>query len=189
MKINILKSTIIILALSMVSFTTLTKKEVNVKESNITWKGHKVTGSHEGTISLASGSLEFEGATLVGGAFQIDMTSITNTDMQGEYSDKLVGHLKSDDFFGVAKFPSANLKFTKVKASDSGSYNVTGDLTVKGQTHPIAFTLTINGNSASTSLKVDRTKYGVKYGSASFFDNLKDKAIYDEFDLDVALKF
>ena len=190
MKKNHLTSAIIIvLALSFASFTTLIKKEIKVKESTITWKGHKVTGSHEGTINLTDGTLVFEDDQLTGGNFIIDMTSITVTDLKaGRGKEKLEGHLKSDDFFGIENHKSANFTITKVNGKD-GNYKVSGDLTIKGETHPSTFDMIISDDTAKATLKVDRTKYGIRYGSASFFDNLKDKAIYDEFDLDVVLKF
>ena len=72
---------------------------------------------------------------------------------------------------------------------NGGSYAVVGDMTIKGITNKVSFDLALTENSATTSLKIDRTKYGIKYGSASFFDGIKDKAIYDEFDLAVKLKF
>lgn len=165
------------------------KKEVKTSESKIVWKGYKVTGSHEGTIILKSGSLSFNEDKLIGGEFVMDMTSLNVTDLEGEYKGKLEGHLKSDDFFGIENYPSASLVFTDVKATGKNSYSVTGDLTIKGKSNPITFSISIYGNKATASLKVDRTKYDVKYGSASFFDGLKDKAIYDEFDLVTDLQF
>ncbi|MDO6759246.1 YceI family protein [Tamlana sp. 2_MG-2023] len=173
------------------SFTTIggEKKAVKTEESTVVWKGYKVTGSHEGTIAIKSGTLEFDKDKLVGGEFVIDMTTISSTDLEGEYKGKLDGHLKSDDFFGVEKFPTSKLVFKKVKASGKNAYNVTGDLTVKGKTHAIDFTISIYGSKATASLKIDRTKYDIRYGSASFFDDLADKAIYDEFDIVADLEF
>jgi len=190
MKKNILKPAfIVVLALSFASFTTLLNKEIKVKESTITWKGHKVTGSHEGTINLSEGALYFEDDVLTGGNFAIDMTSISVTDLEaGKGKEKLEGHLKSDDFFGTSNYKTATLTITDVEGTD-GKYTVTGDLMIKGKTHPTTFNMMVNDDSATANLKVDRTKYDIKYGSASFFDGLKDKAIYDEFDLNVALKF
>ena len=178
-------------ALVSASFTTIEKetKEIKTDKSKVVWKGYKVTGSHEGTIEIQSGNLVFEEDKLVGGEFVIDMTTISATDLQGEYKGKLDGHLKSDDFFGVANHPTASLVFKEVTASGKNGYSVTGDLTIKGKTHPITFIISIYGNKATASLKVDRTKYDVKYGSTSFFDGLKDKAIYDEFDLVSDLEF
>ena len=171
------------------SFTALNEKTVNVEESTITWLGKKVTGQHQGTIALKSGMLKFDENTLVGGNFVIDMTSIANTDLQGGGKAKLEGHLKSNDFFGVEKHPTATLQITKAEKQSGNTYAVTGSLSIKGITNPIAFNMDVNENTATAAVKVDRTKYDIKYGSASFFDGLKDKAIYDDFDLNVTLKF
>jgi polyisoprenoid-binding protein YceI len=183
--------TLFTLVFAALSFTTIeeTKKEVNVNDSTITWKGYSLTGSHEGTIALKSGHLNFEDNTLTGGTFTIDMTSINVTDIQGDYKAKLEGHLNSDDFFGTANYPTASLVFTKVDATANNTYQITGDITIKGQTESITFTMTVNPNKANAALKLDRTKFGVKYASASFFEGLKDKAINDEFDLVANLKF
>lgn len=180
-----------LIALTTLSFTTIIKdvKEVNTKESKVVWKGYKVTGSHEGTVNLQSGTLNFEDDKLVGGEFTIDMTSIAVTDLSGDYQKKLEGHLKSDDFFGVKNHPTSTLVFTKVKSKGKNSYEVTADLTIKNKTNPVTFEISVYGKKATASLKVDRAEYDVKYGSTSFFDGLKDKAIYDEFDLVVDLVF
>lgn len=162
-------------------------KEVKTSESTVTWKGYKVGGSHTGTIALKSGSLQFDGEKLVGGEFVVDMTSISVSDLEGDYKGKLDGHLASDDFFGVANHPTAKLVFTKVKATGKNSYAVTGDLTVKGTTKPVSFDVSVYGDKATATLKVDRTKYDVKYGSG-IIGTAKDKLIYDEFDLVVDLQ-
>ncbi len=164
-------------------------KPVKTTESTVTWKGYKVTGSHYGTINLKSGSLSFDGEKLVGGEFVVDMSSLISTDLQGEYKGKLEGHLKSDDFFGVAKHPTSTLVFTDVKANGKNSYEVTGDLTIKGITKAVTFDVSVYGSKATATMKVDRSEYDVPYGSGSFFDNLGDKTIYDEFDLVVDLQF
>jgi polyisoprenoid-binding protein YceI len=180
-----------LVVLFTVSFTTINneKREVKTDSSKVIWKGYKVTGSHEGTIAIESGSLIFNEDKLTGGEFVINMTTINSTDLEGEYKGKLDGHLKSEDFFGVLNHPTATLVFNDVTTSGKNSYNVTGDLTIKGITNPIAFTISVYGNKATVSLKVDRTKYDVRYGSTSFFDGLKDKAIYDDFDLVADLEF
>ncbi|RED45973.1 YceI family protein [Seonamhaeicola aphaedonensis] len=165
------------------------KKEIKVESSKVIWKGYKVTGSHQGTINLKSGVLTFEDDKLVGGEFVMDMTSINTTDLEGNWKDKLDGHLKSDDFFGVATYPEATLVFTNVEVSGKNAYKVVGDLTIKGKTNPVEFTISIYGSKATANLKIDRSKYDVRYGSSSFFDNLQDKVIYDEFDLITDLEF
>lgn len=183
--------TIAVLALITFSFATLEeiKKDVNIADSKVVWKGYKVTGSHDGEILLKSGHLVFNKNQLKGGSFVIDMSSIIVTDLQGEYKQKLEGHLKSNDFFGVEKYPTASLDITNVSPKDNNTYQVIGNLTIKGKTEPVTFMMTVNGSKAKVILKVDRTKYDVKYGSASFFEGLKDKAIYDEFDLVADLEF
>lgn len=186
---NSIKITLIaLIAFSSFAFTSLITKGVKINESTITWKGYKVVGEHSGTINMKEGSLIFEGDKLTGGKITMDMASIKVTDMEGEYADKLAGHLKNDDFFGVEKHPIAVLKFTELKGHDN-HYHVTADLTIKGITAPVSFEMQLEKNSATAKLKIDRTKYDIKYGSASFFDNLQDKAIKDVFDIDVAIKF
>ncbi|VAW12156.1 Rhodanese-like domain protein [hydrothermal vent metagenome] len=165
------------------------KKEVKTETSIVTWKAYKVTGSHVGTLALKEGSLLFDEGKLTGGEFVIDMTSIASTDLEGEDKGKLEGHLKSDDFFGVESHPTAKLVFTSVEASGKNSYEVVGDLTIKGITKAVTFDISVYGSKATATMKVDRTQYNVKYGSGSFFENLGDKTIYDEFDLVVDLEF
>lgn len=184
-----------ILTTAIIAFATMTtpmekeKKTVNTETSKITWKGYKVGGSHEGTIAIKSGTLEFEGDTLIGGSFIMDMNTIGATDLSGEYKEKLDGHLKSDDFFGVATYPTASLIITLVEPTGDNTYRVTGDLTIKKETHPATFTLVVKDGSAVAELKIDRSKYDVRYGSPSFFNNLKDNVIYNDFDIKAELKF
>ncbi len=164
-------------------------KEVKVKDATITWVGKKVTGSHTGTIELQEGTLIMEGNELVGGNFIMNMTSLQVTDLEaGKGKEKLEGHLKTDDFFGVNNFPTATFTITNVTKNGDG-YNVLGDMTIKGITQPMKIRMNIKGNTATTKLEVDRTKFGIKYKSGSFFDNLKDKAINDNFELAVSLTF
>lgn len=167
------------------------KLTVNTDQSTVNWMGKKVTGSHTGAIAIKAGSLEMKNGAISGGSFTIDMTSMTCTDMSGGGADKLVGHLSSDDFFGVATYPTAELKITKVADTGASTYDVTADLTIKGQTHPVTFNTLVSesGGSVSATAKivVDRTLYGIKYGSGKFFDSLGDKMIYDEFELNVNL--
>ncbi|CAM3967675.1 YceI family protein [Flavobacterium cucumis] len=174
---------------ALVSFasTAQTAKKVDVSKSTINWVGKKVTGAHEGTIALKEGALIFKGKKVVGGNFTVDMTTINTTDLDGKGKANLDGHLKSDDFFGVEKFPTATLVFKSIGEKGNGVYAVTADLTIKGKTESIKFDLTVAGNTATTTLKVDRTKYDIKYGSGSFFSDLGDKTIYDDFDLTVKL--
>lgn len=165
-------------------------KKIDTAKSTISWVGKKVTGQHSGTISFKDGALVFKSGKLTGGSFTVNMNSVNVTDLKaGEGKEKLEGHLKADDFFGTEKFPTATLVFKTLKAKSAGVYTVTADLTIKNITKPVTFDLTVGKNTATTSFNVDRTKYDIKYGSGSFFDGLGDKAIYDEFELTVNLKF
>lgn len=165
---------------------------VDVKKSVITWTGKKYTGSHTGNITLSGGSVLIDKNNFVGGAFTIDTRSITSTDVADESTNaKLVGHLKSDDFFGVEKFPEAKLAIVSVKSTGGANYTVNGNLTIKGKSNPVSFpaTVTVNGKQVTANAKiiVDRSKYDIKFRSQSFFENLGDKVIYDDFELDVQL--
>lgn len=179
---------ILAVTFSTASFTNTMKKTIKAESSKIEWTGKKVLGSHTGTIDFKEGYLEMDGETITGGQFVVDMTTIEVTDLTGENKGKLEGHLNSDDFFGVNNHSTATLNIKNATKTASG-YNVVGDLTIKGHTEPISFDLSMNGNTATTSFKIDRTKYGIRYGSGSFFDNLGDNTISDNFTLDVTLKF
>jgi polyisoprenoid-binding protein YceI len=184
-----LKTIAIALFVAVSTIATAQTKKVDATKSTIHWLGKKVTGQHEGTVKIQSGNLIFKGKKLTGGNFVVDMTSLTATDLTGDYLEKLNGHLKSEDFFGTEKYTTSKLVFKKIAAKANGVYTVTADLTIKDVTAPVTFDVTVNGNTAKTTLKIDRTKYGIKYGSGSFFDNLGDKTINDEFELTVALQF
>lgn len=161
---------------------------VDVTKSSITWVGKKVTGSHNGTIAIKSGTLNVDGKNVTGGSFVIDMTAIKDADG----SDKLEGHLKADDFFGSAKYPTSTFVITKVTGK-APNLTVAGNLTIKGITKPLTFpaTTTVNADGTVSALAgkiiVDRTKYDIRYGSKSFFDSIGDKAIDDNFEIGVKL--
>ncbi|NOT36358.1 MAG: YceI family protein [Saprospiraceae bacterium] len=162
--------------------------KVDTSKSTAKWLGKKVTGQHGGTVSLKSGTLSFDNGVPVSGEFVIDMNSITCTDLQGEYADKLIGHLKSDDFFGVSNHSTAKFVLKNAAATiNPKKFVVTGDLTIKGITQSVSFDAMIDMASASAKIIVDRTKYNIKYGSASFFDSIGDKAINNDFEFEVNL--
>ena len=177
----------LVLTLSSFGLFAQTQK-INTEKSTIIWLGEKIGGQHEGFIQIKSGKLELKNDQIISGNFTIDMTSITNTDLKDEgYNKKLVGHLKSDDFFGVTKFPTATFNITKAKKFSNGKASVTGNLTIKGKTESITFDFVKNINHYTSKLEIDRSKFNVRYGSASFFDSLGDKAINDIFTLNVKL--
>ncbi|MBX2897346.1 MAG: YceI family protein [Cyclobacteriaceae bacterium] len=187
-----------VLALFAITFFSFTeppapvKFKVDAQASSLTWTGKKVTGQHTGTIAIASGELTADGKLLKEGTFEIDVNSITVTDITDKDGNaKLVGHLKSDDFFGASKFPKASFVLTSLTQKSGNEYAVKGKLTIKGKTNEIEFPATIINDgkkvTATAKIVVDRTKYDIRYGSKNFFDNLGDKAIYDDFELDLKL--
>jgi polyisoprenoid-binding protein YceI len=176
------------------SKTKATSLKVDAAKSDLTWNGKKVTGEHSGKVFLKEGTLTLDGKKLVGGSFVADLNSITCVDLTDKsYNEKLIGHLKSDDFFSVDKYPTAKFVITKAVAKTAGTYDVTGDLTIKGITKPVTFPVTVTstgkGAEATGKLVVDRSKYDIKYNSKSFFDmnKLGDKMINDDFTIDVKL--
>lgn len=161
---------------------------VNTDNSTVEWLGKKVGGEHFGFIELKSGSFEIADDKFVSGKFVIDMNSITCTDLEDEgYNKKLVGHLKSDDFFGVDKFPTAEFTITESSKFKDSFAIVKGKITIKGKTEDITFKAKKVGNNFGAVLLIDRSKFDVRYGSKSFFDNLGDKTIDDIFTLEVML--
>lgn len=154
----------------------------------IQWTGTGVGKAHTGSLKVSQGSITMKGKDVVGGEFTMDMNSI-------DYKNaRLVGHLKSADFFEVEKFPTAKFvakSVTALKADTSGAtHQISGDLTIRDQTHPISFKVKVSEVSGQMRaqgdiLIDDRTKYGIKYNSKKVFDvaKLGDKLIEDEIKL------
>ncbi|TDE12945.1 YceI family protein [Dyadobacter psychrotolerans] len=165
---------------------------VDTKSSTVTWGAKKVTGTHAGTVPLSSGSLIVDGDKLKGGTFVLDMKNLTVTDVKdADMNGKLTGHLKNADFFAVEAHPQAKFVITSVTAKGAGAYDITGKLTIKGITSDIKFPATVKSDgkkvTADAKISVDRTKYDIKFRSSNFFENLGDKAIDNDFTLDVNL--
>lgn len=169
--------------------------KVNAAASKLSWLGQKVTGEHHGEIKIKDGYLTVDG-NKYSGEFTIDMITIVNHDLEGEWNAKLIGHLKSDDFFSVEKHPAAAFKVTKVvpykaEEGEAATHRVTGDLTIKGITNeisfPAQFTFTDEGLTARAKFSIDRTKWDIRFRSGSFFENLGDKLIYDDIKFDLTL--
>lgn len=190
--IMLLMAAIAFVALSFTNPIEIEILKTNVSKSEIKWTGYKVTGKHFGTVEVKEGALDFSEGMLTGGSFVIDMNSIAVKDIEGEWAGKLEGHLKSEDFFGVEKHPTATFTITQVAAKGTpGDYKVIGNVTIKEKTEEVKFYAhveeTAEGKVATADIKLDRTDFDVKYGSGSFFSGLGDKTIYDEFDLEVKL--
>lgn len=168
-----------------VTNTATDLNNVNIEESVLTWKGTKPTGSHDGSVSLKSGGFKLEEGKLTQGEFVVDMNSIKVLDIpaDNEGNGKLVGHLISADFFDVEKYPTSKFVITSVE--DKGEkIHVTGNLTIKDVTKSITIPATLTTENGISTFKsdvfnVNRADFNVKYGSKSFFDNLKDRFIDD----------
>lgn len=178
--------------LSVAQEISVEKINIDLKQSKLEWTGKKLGGEHYGEIQLSSGHLSFTKNKLSGGSFEMDMASITCADIADTKSNKrLVDHLKSEDFFSVVRFPTSKFVITKVEPKSTNEYTVTGNLTIKGETNPITFTANVNSINnqtvANATLTFDRSKYDVKFGSQSFFENLGEKLVYDDVDMIVKL--
>lgn len=191
---TIFQTLLLTVAFTGLSFTAsnLGTYNADVAQSQLTWKAYKVTGEHQGTVALKSGNLQYEDGKLLGGSFIIDMNTITDTDMSGKMKAKLERHLKSPDFFDVEKYPTASFVITRViPRGTPGDYKIVGNLTIKNHTKEIKFLAKVTEEGgklvADADITVDRSDFDVRYGSGSFFENLGDRTIYDEFDVHVKL--
>ena len=169
---------------------------VNAAESMVSWAGSKIAGTHTGTLKVSNGTISMDKGKVTGGNFTIDMASLTCTDLKaGEGKEDLEGHLKAPDFFDVAAHPTATFTISKVAelAGDADANSlVYGNLKIKGVEKEIAFKAMINDKGqgvrvTSPEFGINRTDFGIKYGSASFMDVVKDKAIDDNVKLSISL--
>mgnify|MGYP001382251997 FL=1 len=176
-------------------FSQTLSQSIDVIKSNVKWYGDEITGKqHYGSLKFKEGNIILTGTgkisdKIISGNFIVDMTSLNVEDMTGRGKNSLEGHLKSDDFFSVSKFNYAYLKILKSNDPVNGVQTINGDLTIKGISHPVTFTMELNGKKAKSNLIFDRTKYDVKFRSGNFFQNLGDKLIYDDIKLEVSLEF
>ncbi len=150
----------------------------DTKQSKLTWTGYGEVGTYapSGTIQLQQGIFDLTGTQLSSGRIVIDMRTIQHND------DKMQTHLRGEDFFNAPAFPTATFVVQQLKGN-----LVSGQLTIKGITKPVSFPITVT--SADNTLRiqgkatVDRTLFGIKYNSSSFFSGLGDYAIKNTFDL------
>jgi polyisoprenoid-binding protein YceI len=187
------------MAIGMIALATFANAQdfkVNKNESSVKWHAKKVTGEHFGTANVQEGTVQITNNKLASARVTVDMTSIDATDLTGEWKDKLVGHLKSDDFFSTAQHGTALLVIksaTPIQGAKPGkdNYNVVADLTIKGITQEVKFPAMVavaKGKvTAFADINIDRTKYDIRYGSKSFFSDIGDKAINDEFNIKVKI--
>ena len=166
---------------------TATKYMANATESVIEWTGYKPTGSHVGTIKIESGVFSVNDGNLESGTFIIDMNSLADS----EANAKLEGHLKSADFFDIETYPNASFEVTSIETED-GKTMLSGNLTMKDATNNISFPVSTEMKDdmltlTSETFTINRSKWNIKHGSKSFFDNLGDKFINDNIELKVTL--
>jgi len=175
-----------------------TEYVLNTQTSTLSWKGSKPGGDHNGVVTISEGMVTTESGKVVSGSFTFDLNTITNLDLtDAEMNAKLVGHLKSADFFDVAQFPAAAFELVSVAeipANDQATHQVTGNLTIKGITKSISFPAQIavtesSVTTVSAPFSINRTEWGVNYGSKSIFAELKDKFINDEMVISLNLSF
>jgi len=179
-----------------VSESTTQKYVADVTKSNIEWKGFKPTGTHNGTVKIDTGVFQVDNGTLQSGTFLIDMNSITNLDLdEGKMKVNLENHLKGTvegkegDFFNVNKFPTGAFEITGIENVD-GKSMLSGNLALKGLKHNVTFPVTVTTEGdmltiSSEAFTIDRTKWGINYGSKTVFDNLGDKFINDDMELKI----
>jgi len=161
------------------------KFEVVSSLSNIDWKGRKVTGSHNGTISIKEGKFSISDGKLTAGKFVVDTTTITVLDITDPAANaQFAGHLASGDFFASAEYPEAVFEITSVKNN-----HIEGSLTIKGIRRSIGFDADIHVSgdilTAMGKMIIDRTQFDIKFRSGNFFKDLGDTLIYNDFELNV----
>lgn len=168
---KLLKSILLSAVLTASAFAA----DIDTSKSELKWEGSKVTGKHYGKVPMKSGSLDMKDGKVVGGEFVANLSDFTVEDLSGEWATKFITHMKSDDFFEVKKYPTAKMKIKSVKGTKA-----TGDLTIKGKTNEVTFDMKESNGAYVGTLKFDRTKFDMIYGSKNFFKSIGDKAINDE---------
>ena len=176
------------MAATLMISSVLAGTALDIENSEVTWKGTKVTGSHDGDIRIKEGHVEIRKDQLIGGRIIMDMTSIRVLDIKDpKWNKKLEDHLKNEDFFTVDEFPQAQLDILSSTPKGGDRYRIKGDLTIKGITHVVEFDADLDLSSskaiATGRMVIDRTKYDIRYKSGKFFPNLGDRTIYDDFEL------
>lgn len=172
---------------------------LSVDKSTIKWTGRKILGSHYGYVNFKDGYIKAEENRIVEGTFEVDMTTVNVRDIEDKaMNQKLVKHLKSDDFFSVDKFPTAKFLITHVTQiknakPEEPNFVITGKMTIKGITHTVVLPAFVKAEGnvirATAKFEIDRTKFDIRYKSGNFFEGLGDNLIYDNFTLELSLLF
>ena len=166
---------------------------VHIDKSELSWIGKELsTKIHTGSLNISNGIIQVSDDNSISGNIKINMSTINVTDLQGRSKEMLEKHLRSADFFEVENYPEAQINF-KSKSFNKlvNQISFEGDLTIKDITNPISFNATLIESSpylkANAILSFDRSKYDVRFRSGSFFENLGDKLILDDIDVNIKL--
>ena len=191
MKTTIKFITTITLTLISISFSYSQSLNANKTQSLIRWYGEELTGkTHFGNLSFKEGQIELQDGLIIGGNFVVNMTSLSVEDLSGGAKARLEGHLRSDDFFSVDKYPEATLKISQKAKVEGDVQKLYGELTIKGIKHAVDFSIIlVDKKTATANLTFDRSKYNVRFRSGSFFENLGDKLILDDIRMEVSLQW
>ena len=182
---------LIILGTILATFSgfSQTRYLLDIDKSELIWIGKKLYGEHKGKVKISKGELIVDKNNyLTSGKFEIDMKTISNDDLSDpEIKKKLEGHLKSADFFDSEKYPTAKLVIKEPIKIEKGNIKIKGELTIKEISKPIEFKAlfvsSAEGYKIFANFSVDRSQFNVKYGSATFFGDVADKVIYDDFQI------
>jgi polyisoprenoid-binding protein YceI len=168
---------------------------VDAAASVVNWEGAKIAYGHTGTIPVTNGQLMVSEGNIVGGKFAINLKDMVSTDLEGQKAADLIGHLQSEDFFHVEKYPMANFVITQVQEAtneDGRTHEITGNLNMHGESRSITIPATVSMEGgmlkASTpKFTIDRTQWGVSYNSTGIEGLAKDKIINDNIGLEIML--
>ena len=170
---------------------------LDLAESKVVWIGRNLLNKHWGHVAVSSGQVEFRDGLPVRGEATLDLRRITCSDLAGDaLHDVLIHHLESDDFFDVERFPEAKFQFDRVEpcSGKPGCRNLMlqGQLTLRGVTRPLtidaAAGITPEGKAAlQSTFAIDRTEWGVLYGSGKFFRKLAGHLVNDTIELQLRI--
>lgn len=177
--------------------------KVDPYNSLVNWQGTKPGGEHVGTVKISGGNITVVDDEVTSGMFEIDLTTIVNFDVENEsMNNRLVNHLKSEDFFYVDSFPKATFEIVEVEKLNGTpnldnetfepTHRLTGNLTMRGTTKSISFDAEVEIEDNSIAARtdefvLDRTEWGVNFKSRKVFSQLKDDFIHDEMGIAIEL--
>ena len=184
------KNIFLIVSMLIITMSYGQNLTLDINKSQLKWKGKEITTKeHYGSLVFKSGYLTLKNNKPHSCKFIVDMTSLKNEDLPEDYRGRLEGHLKSDDFFSIDKFPESTIEIKSSSKIDKSEFEVKGELTIKGIKHPISFIMKKNNDEWKSNLIFDRSKYDVRFRSGTFFENLGDQLIYDDIVIETSLIF